>query len=373
MSGIKIKISDFKEKATALLIFIPSIVFVPHILYIIFLYQLKNFKINSKIDTNYFIIFLIIVLSILNQIFVGSQGNNVSQSISSLIPYSFFIFISFLLAKNISKKLLKFLLFLILLEILIGFLEYISGTHSFFITSKGQSPFGVNGYLYYSRVFGLSENSSTLAFKIFMGVLILNHVYPIKQYKTTNLIILSVLLTGIFISFNRTIIISTIIFYSLLYRKALIKILFRPFTLIIVVAAIIVVFNLYFESIFTQFSRGKDVEESAGRLFIWLDYIEFIKSNLFFGNGSVKRWIILEGNVRHAHNSFLQTLATNGIFIFSLYMFYIFRNINKKNFIYIVPCLFASISQYFLLWGISLWDIIFYYFLLNKEFHLNNE
>ena len=84
----------------------------------------------------------------------------------------------------------------------------------------------------------------------------------------------------------------------------------------------------------------------------------------WFGNMSVKLWYNHEGTLFHAHNSFVETLASNGIFIFLLYMFFVLKNLNRYNAKFVMPILVLSVLQYGIFWGISFLDIVFQYFLL---------
>jgi len=57
-------------------------------------------------------------------------------------------------------------------------------------------------------------------------------------------------------------------------------------------------------------------------------------------------------------------MATHGIVISFLYFIFIIFNINRENFIYIIPILIVSLFQYAIFWGVSFLDIVFLHFLL---------
>ena len=103
-----------------------------------------------------------------------------------------------------------------------------------------------------------------------------------------------------------------------------------------------------------QFTRGSGGVELSGRSEIWTFFLLFISDNFIFGNGSVK--LYAEGGM-HAHNSFLQLLANNGIVLSFLYIAWLGININKNNFIYVISILIFSTAQYGVFWGTSVMDI----------------
>ena len=67
-----------------------------------------------------------------------------------------------------------------------------------------------------------------------------------------------------------------------------------------------------------QLFRGREGVDLSGREDIWQFYINFIRENLFWGNGSFKLLEPVEGN--HAHNSYLQLVSTNGLFLAFLFL-----------------------------------------------------
>src|SRR5690606_32047501 len=102
-------------------------------------------------------------------------------------------------------------------------------------------------------------------------------------------------------------------------------------------------------------------------------YYQFLAENPFFGNGSYKLWMNINGEIFHGHNSFLQTFATNGIVIGLLFIYLIFRNLNKYNYFYIVPIIVLSLFQYVIFWGVSFMDLMFFYFLFTTRERLVEE
>ena len=116
---------------------------------------------------------------------------------------------------------------------------------------------------------------------------------------------------------------------------------------------------MFFEQIVNQFTRGTKEINLSGRDEIWLKFINFISSHFWFGNGSNKVYVDYYTHPIHAHNSFLQILANNGIIIFLMFLLLIFTNLHSKNRIYIVSMILVSMFQYGIFWGISFMDILF--------------
>ena len=82
----------------------------------------------------------------------------------------------------------------------------------------------------------------------------------------------------------------------------------------------------------------------------------YLLAGALLGNNSIKLW--LDGY--HAHNAYIEVIATNGVFIALLYFTLIYRNIRKSNWVYVIPILIFGLTQYGFFWGISLMDILFY-------------
>lgn len=352
----------------ALLIYSPTIVMVPQSVVYIIISMLGVMagiiKINgvglTKIDLQlglFFVISLVIFL-----VGKGYAVQDVSKSINDYVPYSVFIITTIYFAQGLSIKVLKYILYLIIFEVLIGTLQYSIGVQ-YFITpaGTGEYEFGESDLLYYNRVFGLSTVSSIYAMKIFVGVLL---TYYLKFASKTRYILYVVLAIGLLITFNRTAIVSAAIFVFLV---VLVNLKNGPLwiKMLTVLSVSVGLFFIYyhFDVVEEQFFRGREVDTS-GRDVIFNYYLSFISDNPVFGNFFVKYWAELSpGRVYHAHNSYLQTFANMGIVIGFIVFLFISKNISRDNFIYVVPILVYSVFQYGILWGVSFLDIIFCYFL----------
>jgi len=231
--------------------------------------------------------------------------------------------------------------------------------------------------LYYNRVFGLSLNSSILAYKILVSLILIEYL----NYQGAKIRFLQfILLVGIIITFNRTAILALLFFYGIRILSVFLK-TFEKFSkhrislaslfkfigvLILLIGAFTyLVYNI--GTVIEQFTRDKGTIELAGRNLIWSQFFAFIKENFLFGNGSYKLVVPYGDHTAHAHNAYIETLATNGIIIFLLYLFLVIKNIRKDNWLFISVFLIYSLTQYGIFWGISLADIVLYFFMLHKR------
>ena len=72
----------------------------------------------------------------------------------------------------------------------------------------------------------------------------------------------------------------------------------------------------------------------------------------------------------HAHNSFLQVIANNGILLGGFLIVLTLAKLNKKNIVYIVPLLVYSLTQYGIFWGTSLTDVVFFALLCKPSLYV---
>lgn len=353
----------------AVLTYLPTLVLVPQaIIYILisligFVLFLKDAK-RNKINRNDFYIVLFVLASFVIYV-VGKPYaiDETSKSLNDFIPYTFFILTTIYFSKHLNIKVLKWILLFIILECIIGIIQYMIGVPFFFAPKAvGMQGFGESEYLYYNKVYGLSAVTSVFALKVFSGFLLL---YFINDYKFSKYIYI-ILIGGLLVTFNRTAIVSSMVFSALVFfenlksRNIKIKIL-TILSLTIIIGLIWVNIN----KIQYQFFRGNEVDLS-GRDMVFPYYINFIQENIFFGNFFTKHWVALSiDRVYHAHNSFLQTFANMGLIFGGGLVLILFRRINRLNLIYIFPIIIYSLFQYGVFWGVSYLDIIFFYFLYN--------
>lgn len=369
-------------------IFISTIALVPHyvILFALIVLVYKNYKsilynkFTLKPNLNLIIISLIVLISIINKLLNPIQLNG----IMSVFPYTILMFTSYIIAKYISKKDIKILVIFIAFEVVVGMLEYILKVNSVFYWEDFFTKYNNDNLMYFSKVFGLSVNSSVLAVKITIAILLIEY-YKLFE-KKYRYIIRIILFIGLYITFQRTSIIVVLLFYFMQIFKLIIneinpinftmsinKFITRSIlAFVVILLFVLIIVNK--QKILNQFSKGKGKIELSGREEIWPKYISFIKNNILFGNYSNKYYVRYRGNDEgaHAHNSFLEVFSTHGIFIFILYLLIIIININRNNYLFIGSLVVLSLFQYALFWGISLVDIVLYIFAINiPKYNIN--
>lgn len=360
-----------------LLTYLPTVAFVPHLVYaLIFLYLLFKKGRNIQLGKWYNLLFILLIIGF-------SIGNSIGHTenirkTTDYIPYLLLLIISYIAGLSFTKKDAKILVYLIAIECLVVLLEFSMGTTTFFTGLDSYREISNSSSLLYSkRPLGLSVNSSIAALKIFVAILLL-YYYKLKG-NWINLCKL-LLFIGCVLTFNRTVIVA-IVCFALLYFFANLKTLqikkWQSIGVFLLFAAISLGLSFYIDEIaqqvISQFTRNTGKIELAGRGVVWQKYYEYIQHHFLFGNGSYKYLLYnyIPNKIYHAHNSFLQALSTNGIFIFIFYVLLIVFNTTKQNFIYIFSILLYSISQYGIFWGVSLLDIVFLAFLLQHKPQLN--
>lgn len=362
---------------TGFLLYLLTIDFVPHYLFFIpflYLFYIKRREIilqilSKKIDKNYLIILVVIILSIINMLI----GFGTSKSYENLfIPYTIGMVFAYFIGKHLSITDFKVLVIFILVEIIVAIIEYLTGVNTFFINNQLYERFeSGNNLLYFARPFGLSNNSSLLALKIMLSILLLEYFNLFKRYKWLFYIFF---FTGITLTFSRTVIFSILIFYFLflifvflkdafLHYLHKIRFYYNYILILFIFFILSFIFLINFTGIEKQITRdGKPL--LSGREIIWPQFKNFIRQHPVYGNHSKKLFVDYHEKKEsaHAHNSYLETLASHGILIFSILILLIITNINKENFIYILVILIYSTTQYGIFWGISITDIILFTF-----------
>lgn len=317
---------------------------------------------------NLLIVYLLFIL--------GAVLNNAIHSIitgDAEIPYVLLLPLIFVVAYALDQRDIKWLMFLTVVEALVGLYEYAIGVNT--ILPWGISKeIGVSDFMYNNKVNGLSDGSSSYTIKLLAGLVLINKWrILIRNYQYY--IINTILIVAIIMCFSRTVLIVAVLFEILLYFRTV----YKYFTArghvmrkliyisagVLGIACIALIFYNLWDSIIFQLFRGKEGIELSGRENIWQFYINFIRENMFFGNGSFKLLEPVEGN--HAHNSYLQLLANNGLFLALLFVFPLIFILRKKDYIYVLPFLLVSTAQYGLFWGFSYLDVVFALFLFNKR------
>jgi len=354
----------------------------------------------------------IMLLSLLNKILNGHEILCLKDYYASfyLVPVTFFV------GKFVTRHaVFRFVLILICIEVLVGIVEYFFNLRSFMgcnnvITDKS--------LLYNSRIFGLSSNSSVLAIKIMVGFVLIDYTewarkcsYPVRF----------MLFIGLILTFNRTVLVALAVYWALLLVKLLFcligqrkKVNFKRNLPLQVALFSLLLMAVLGPAISYQFTRGgkemdsldtrlyrnqtalscaemhapelqtpqeaknKHVEklmgnlgsvELSGRKLIWYNFLHNIVEKPLFGNGSDKLYFRSwqprkqQFALIHAHNSFLELLATNGIVIFALYMLLYVLLLNRYNWLPLIAFGIYSLGQYGIFWGMSFLDVFLVVFL----------
>ncbi|WP_151717007.1 hypothetical protein [Acinetobacter sp. TUM15071] len=296
--------------------------------------------------------FVAIVVTYLN-IFYGAIISNVQEnSILGNIPYIILLPVAFIIGKFLNLKDLRLIQYLILIEIIVGCFEYYHGVPTFFMNKTPISELADTDILYQKRVFGFSANSSNLAAKVvYLAIITMMQIKLNKKINKELILFLIFILLGLIVTFNRTAIISIIISAFILFGMSLRGLFFIS---IPIFGGVI----YKWESIYEQLTRGKGTVDLSGRDQIFSYFYNFWSENLLFGNFGTKLWWNTSGSIWHAHNSYLEFLASNGLLI-TLFFFIAFLILFGRGLLIVLPILFFSLSQYGFLWGLSFYDIIF--------------
>ena len=313
-------------------------------------------------------VLVIVGLSLFNEVVFLLRFPDTDVGILYLIPYSIFIFLTIQASKVFDECVIRWLTIFFILDVLAAIYQKSIGINSFFaLTASDYS----GDLLYASKVNGLNLNSTGLAYKILFGLILYNR-YP-KQQLVNRYIFYGFVAIGIYLSFSRTVILSALLYVGTqLYFSPMRK----RYKLLIVLGGIGIT-ALYvapiWDLIVMQMMRGNDnlSDASSGRDEVFGYFLNFILQHPIQGYGSFKLDVNLDGMLFHAHNSYLQTFANNGIIIGMLYMTIITRNLNRNNIPYLFPILFAVFFQNIIFWGLNLYDLLFYKLLLDNHSKLN--
>lgn len=385
-------------------------------------------KNSKRLRNSLLLISAFVVLAYLNKIVNGNPITSLRDYYGAFLLFPILLLFSKLIS---STKTYTFLIYLIVFETIIAITEYVFNVRTFFpievppINSKSV-------FLYDHRVYGMSINSSVLSFKILVAILVVETA-PLK--KNYYFLIQFLLCLGIIVTFNRALILTALLFWVLLalyrlYKSSKISIYsfytFFPLITFFILFSFLSKNNFLVEmnknsaekkpleiaskiKLFTfsdipetaltrphpMMLEGNDLDttlyytkkligstngiNTSGRTLIWANFLQFIEQNLWFGNGSDKLYFkeIDHENKKfklvHAHNSYLEFLATHGLILSGFFGFILLYLWRRKNIIFIVSILFFSIFQYGIFWGFSLLDLVFVTFLISPLNLLTDE
>ena len=310
--------------------------------------------------TSFSIILLIIVLGCVNN-FTGADRVGDAWD---LIPFFLLHSLTFFIALCLNKKDLELIVLCVAAEAVFVVAELAMGVNTVFTSHPEFRRVSDLEYLYFLRPMGLSSSTSTMAFKLFCALIMIDYTGK----KTIGWkIVRVILIVAVIINFNRTSIVAIACYYAakfILGKGDSPKFKYRIIAVLTLAVAFIALGGI--DIVLDQFFRGRGSVDLSYRDVLWKQNFEFISKNLLFGNHSFKYLTLLDeyGFYEHAHNSFIEMLSTHGLFIFFLYILLIAVNVKRKNVILVAPFLILSLFQYGIFWGISFLDIIFFKLLI---------
>ena len=247
----------------AFLIFISTLYNVPHVvlllpvLLVLFKNRKKTILLNKHQVYILSIITIIVVLSFLNSLIHITQ----LESYFNLFPYTSLMYASFILAYFLEEKDVELLVKLILIESIIVIFEFLFHFNTIFFGAEDFKKFSSFSILYNSRPYGMSANSSIIAIKIFLAILLIDYF---GLFRNNKLIFMVIFFLAIVFTFPRTILVVILIYYflkyisyiklSTKYKQRLVAITFS----LVLVFSVIAVLNAkkISDKIYDQFTRG---------------------------------------------------------------------------------------------------------------------
>jgi hypothetical protein len=407
----------------ALLLLIPTLYGVPSEMFLVFMLVLfwgEREALKSTLNDflkrptvreamSFWMVVLIFVSSLMNKVSNGHEILCKTDYYAAfyLLP---FLFLSSKLLKN--PNFFKALIYLTIFEVAVGVFQYFSGVRTFFL-NLGEMKITDYSLLYSSRVYGLSANSSMLAYKAFLAILLLDIVR--LERKSVEWIFRVLLTIGILLSFSRSVILVMtvywliqLVYHIVVFRKEALQRTTFQMSALMLGSAILLQGPLRMqlsrnemqaektsglelkkedhpkncsESHALPMSKGETDPskmgwgdkllvnngiQTSGRKQIWLNYINFIENHFWTGNGSDKlmllSWhpVLQKYKLVHAHNSFIQLLANNGILIFLFYLILFIFMFRSGNFIPSMAIVLYSLANYGIFWGFSYMDLMFF-------------
>lgn len=366
----------------ALILFLSTTAFIPvySTLLVVPLLLLRNAHLKKSIPIFFsrkeivgcLLILLATIFILFPNIFFGPVLKSYSgSSFLEDLPYILLLLISIVMAKFISLKDLKIIQWLIIIEIFIGVLEYISGVPTFFRNTSTFTELPDSDILYRKKVFGFSSNSSVLATKIiYLFTIVIMQIKNYNKVSVLNKISLFMILIGLVITFNRTALITIVVSFLIFFIRN------KRVVLSIVLPTLMLLF-IKQDFIYEQLTRGRGTIDYSGRDQIFSYFFGFWKENMLLGNMGKKVLWDSGSSIWHAHNSYLEFLSSNGLIV-SIFFILAWIFIFGKNTYIVIPILVYSTFQYGFLWGMTFYDfiifaIIYTYSSQIKELELNKK
>ncbi len=382
----------------------------------------KNFKSNpfSHESIRYFwLLFVFMAAALANKFFNGDA------IVCAKDYYAPFMLLPFLLLAGkytFSLRTIRVFLVFISIEIAFAAIQYLMNDRSLILPLTEETTIKSKALLYDSRVYGFTANSSIFG----MHILVAFFFLVISGWrKWRYAIMFAILLGGMFLSFNRTVVIMVIGFFILQTIETLwlwwrnrenkaIRSQLQT-NVILVVLLLIILFTPFIKNSLLRGGKAetldysieysfdtiplncsqqhamkmlepKDIDttrpmvkgfldfskkiNTSGRKLIWLNYMKAIEEKPLFGNGSNKLMLVTlnpktrEVETIHAHNSYLMLISTHGLVLGVFFLGIMVLWWKWKNWSIVLIILGYSFFQYGIFWGFSLLDVVFVFVLI---------
>lgn len=345
------------------LLFLPSFWFMPHVVYLLpLVYLAATGRLRLGFDDRNFNLLMIWVGFGLLFALIGLFDRTSEIDSAQYIPWFPLVLITYLYAKALTRSDLNIYLSLVLIEVLVICLESSSQVPTFFFDwSVSRTFHGLEeeGLLYFSRPYGFDENSSGPSYRLLIAACILSISKLPSKLSVLYGIIIAI---GLTLTFNRTTLISAALLMVVSVVPGVVASKKRVIILVVLVLASSLSVYLYGELLAGQFSRNQEEVGLSGRDVVWGYYWNQIYQNPILGNFMDKVYFLWNGRDYHAHNSYLQLFATAGVPMGLLYLYIVFRNLNRNNFAILAAFAVHGMAQYSFGWGVSFVDIFLFFF-----------
>lgn len=276
-------------------------------------------------------------------------------------PYFFAYVGTYLLARGVNENDLRACLYCIGVEALFVYAEFALGINTIFTSNPNYRSGLTPAMLYFSRPFGLSDIQSVIGYKLFLALILLDYLDFSKAAKRRWL---ALMLPAFVLVFNRSALIAYAVYLVVKLLRATMVPGFRlraVMTVVVLAGLLLALPDNVANVIWGQFNRNKDTVDLSYRDVIWGEFARFIADYPILGNGSAKHyaWVSDYGVYEHAHNSYLELIASNGLLISAVYALWFIVRSRRSALLYMLPVMIYSMSQYGFFWGVSFVDVIF--------------
>lgn len=350
------------DALAALIIYASTLYFVPHAAFAVGA-AILVFRYGIRFQQRDILLAVFIVGALINILFHSGQ-QDLSETISSIgVPL---VFLTVMAGRVLPAPAIYILILLTCLEVPVGLFEFFTGRLALTAEQAAlsyQDMTTAAELLYDRRVLGLSANSSIFAEKLFIAVLF---TMSSNLSARTKYVILAILFAGLYVTFNRTAIIATSMFFVVKIALWGIKSPRRlPLLMLVFAGGAALLFEAV-QPVIDQFTRG-----TGGTTYSEVARVQYLRAAIdtliqhpLFGNGSFN-WSVydpLVGTNQHAHNSIMMILAEHGLLLGVAFIVFIMLGVRRDVILYMFVMFLFSLSQYFFFWNMSMADLALNHF-----------